>query len=127
MLSVTRDPVAGVRNNAVRVLAVIAAKHPEIEIPLAPIIQVLNFPDATDRNKASYVIVSLAKKKENINLVKKSAGLILINMLKLQQPNNHDPAYEILQTISGKKFGDRDYQAWENWLAADPTARPADR
>ena len=37
-------------------------------------------------------------------------------LLRLLQPNNHDHAYFILKTISGKEFGDRDYDAWAQWL-----------
>jgi hypothetical protein len=38
-------------------------------------------------------------------------------MLRLLKPNNHDPAYEILQLVSGESYGDRDYAAWEGWAA----------
>jgi len=115
MLLATRDPVSVVRNNAVRVLALIAANHPEIKIPVDPLLQVLNFPEATDRNKASYAIVLLALMKENAQPIIAS-GAVLISMLKLQQPNNHDPAYAILKNISGESFGERDYGAWQDWL-----------
>jgi hypothetical protein len=40
-------------------------------------------------------------------------------VLRLAQPNNHDPAYEILMQVSGETFGERDYAAWERW-AAEP-------
>lgn len=105
-----------VRNNAVRVLSDIALKHPEMEIPVEPILQVLNFPMATDRNKAGYTLASLSLKEKNKKLIIHKAGTILLSMLKLEQPNNHEPAYTILKNISGKNFGDRDYEAWEKWL-----------
>jgi hypothetical protein len=37
-------------------------------------------------------------------------------MLRLSQPNNHDFAYKILRTVSGKDYKARDYAAWEKWL-----------
>jgi hypothetical protein len=40
-----------------------------------------------------------------------------LRLLKLEQPNNHDPAYRILRTVSGENFGERDYAAWERWAA----------
>jgi len=39
-------------------------------------------------------------------------------MLRLRQPNNHDFAHSILKQISGRSFGDREYAAWEAWLAS---------
>lgn len=116
-LGSVRDPSGMVRNNVVRVLFEIAWKHPEIEIPLEPILQVLKFPATTDRNKAGYTLVYLSQKEKNKKDIIRSAGAILLEMLKLQQPNNHDPAYEILKNVSGERFGERDYVGWENWLS----------
>jgi hypothetical protein len=110
------DPSEMVRNNAVRVLGEIAMKHTEIDIPVEPILKVLNFPATTDRNKAGYVLSSLSQKPMNMKPIIQSGGFILFEMLKLKQPNNHDPAYLILKNVSGQNFGERDYHAWENWL-----------
>lgn len=38
-----------------RVLAEIALRHPQIEIPLVPILEVLEFPATTDRSKAAAI------------------------------------------------------------------------
>lgn len=116
VLGSIRDSSELVRNNAVRVLSDIAMKHPEIEIPVEPILQALNFPATTDRNKAGYTLVSPSQKEKNKKAIIQSVGQILLDMLKLQQPNNHDPAYAILKNISGQNFGERDYEAWEKWL-----------
>ncbi len=116
MLSITRDSVGGVRNNATRVLWSVAQNHPEIKIPVEPLLEVLNFPDATDRNKASFALAPLALKKENQKVIVQSAGRLLIDMLKLKQPNNREGAYMILMNLSDEKFGEQDVQAWEAWL-----------
>lgn len=113
-----RDPSSLVRNNTLRVLSEIANSHPEIDVPLAPVLNALEFPSTTDRNKAGYTLVGLSKLEKNKTPIAKSSGRTLLLMLKLAQPNNHDPAYQILQNISGKSFGDRDYDSWENWLAS---------
>jgi len=42
--------------------------------------------------------------------------LQIIDCLKMRQPNHHNPAHDILQKISGQKYGDRDYEAWQRWL-----------
>jgi hypothetical protein len=85
-------------------------------MPLAPILAALQFPSTTDRNKAGYVLVSLADRPENRAPILRTVGSVLLDMLALQQPNNHDPAYQILRKLSGKDFGERDYSAWRAWL-----------
>lgn len=117
-LASLRDSSGTVRNNTARVLSEIASKHPEIEIPVGPLLQMLEFPAATDRNKAGYALAALSKIEKNKNPILKSAGPTLLAMLKLQQPNNHDPAYQILKNLSGENFDDRDYNAWEKWVSA---------
>ncbi len=53
MLPSITDPSELVRNNAMHVLSLIAIDHPEVPIPVAPILEALRFPSTTDRNKAS--------------------------------------------------------------------------
>lgn len=115
-LGSTRDPSLLVRNNLVRVLSEIARRHPEIEISLEPILQVLKFPNTTDRNKAGYTLVYLSQIERNKPVIIHAAGFTLFEMLKLLQPNNHDPAYQVLKNISGQHFDRRDYASWERWL-----------
>ncbi len=107
-----------VRNNSMRVLSEIAMRHPDMAIPVEPIIGALHYPTTTDRNKAAYILLYLSKKEMNKPKIVQGAGEVLIEMLKLQQPNNHDPAFEILKSLSGKNFGARDYAAWEKWMTA---------
>lgn len=110
------DPDESVRNNAMRALAYISDSHKEIEIPLTPVLKAMNFPATTDRNKASAILCGLADRAEHQKTIAQCCGATLLQMLKLSQPNNHDHAYIILRKISGKEFGDRDYEAWEKWL-----------
>lgn len=118
-----RDSSSLVRNNVVRVFTDLASKHPEIEMPIEPFLQALQFPTTTDRNKAAYTLVPLSRKKRNKRLIVDRAGSTLIEMLKLQQPNNHEPAYEILKNISGEKYEARDYQSWQSWLALEKSRK----
>lgn len=94
-----RDASGLVRNNALRVLIDIARNHPGVEIPVEEVIQALRYPDTSDRNKAAFVILELAKRAEYRNLLIERAVPVLLEMLKLEQPNNHDPAYAILTTL----------------------------
>lgn len=114
-----RDESALVRNNAMRVFAEMASHHPEVELPLAPVLEMLDFPETTDRNKASAVLSSLAKKKELAPEIRRRAGRTLVAMLRLKQPNNHDFALAILNTLYGddrQPLAADDYEGWERWL-----------
>ncbi len=116
VLGAVSDSSELVRNNAVRVLLDLALRHPALDVPIEPILKVLNYPTTTDRNKAANTLVPLSLKEENKGLIKDEVGRILLEMLKLKQPNNHDPAYAILKNISGLSYGEHDHQAWEGWL-----------
>ncbi|WP_438038017.1 HEAT repeat domain-containing protein [Sorangium sp. So ce128] len=121
MLPMLNDPDALVRNNAMRVVAHVAMFHHDVPIPLTPFLKALDGPTTTDRNKAAAVTWGLIDRPEGTKLhaqVIKEAGPTLLKLLKLEQPNNHDFAYLILKKVSGKDFPERDYAAWEKWLAA---------
>ncbi|WP_437533583.1 HEAT repeat domain-containing protein [Sorangium sp. So ce726] len=121
MLPMLNDPDALVRNNAMRVVADVAMFHHDVPVPLTPFLKALDGPTTTDRNKAAAVTWGLIDRPEGTKLhaqVIKEAGPTLLKLLKLEQPNNHDVAYRILKKVSGKDFPERDYAAWEKWLAA---------
>lgn len=119
MLAAMHDSSSLVRNNAMRVLAEIALHHPEVDIPLEPVIAALSFPSTSDRNKAAATLHRLVSRPGGDRLydrVAREAGEVLLAMLALAQPNNHDYAYKILTQISGERFGERDDAAWRRWL-----------
>jgi len=118
--SAMTDPSALVRNNAMRVLAEIAHFHPEVSIPIEPVLSALDYPATTDRNKAAAILGYLLEHPNNRlsrGLIVRAAARPLLAMLKLQQPNNHDLAYKILKSVSGQSFSERNYQAWQAWIA----------
>jgi len=116
-LPALRDPDSMVRNNAMRVLQDIAHNHPEIAVPIEPALAALDFPETTDRNKALAMLEGMSGRSELQPAIRAHAAQ-LIALLRLQQPNNHDFAYAILKTISGRAYGERDYAAWERWAAS---------
>ncbi len=119
MVGAFRDRSALVRNNAMRVIAEVAFYHPELDVPIEPVLEALDYPATTDRNKAAAILDGLLKQPgaaaRNLPVARR-VGATLLAMLRLEQPNNHNFAYSILKTISGKSFGERDYAAWEAWL-----------
>jgi hypothetical protein len=111
------DPSAHVRNSILRVLGSLLSREVIPDFPKEAIIIALDFPDLTDRNKALYVLCSLAQHQENHHYILQKAGPYLMTNLKMKQPNLHLFAYDILKLISGKNFNEYDYAAWEKWVS----------
>jgi hypothetical protein len=121
MLPAIEDASPLVRNNAMRVLALISESHPEIPIPVEPIIEALHFPATTDRNKAAAILSGISSRPLSAHVrdqIVAGAGEVLADMLALKQPNNHDYAYKILKDLSGRDLGEHDVDAWRAWLRA---------
>jgi hypothetical protein len=117
------DPVGTVRNNAMRVLMFLAKARPELDYPVEDLIAALDFPSASDRNKAGYTLAALAAQPRYRAAIRDGATSTALRLLRVHQPNNHDPAYQILKLVSGESYGDRDYAAWERWAAANLPGR----
>ncbi len=111
------DPSETVRSNALRMLLVIATEHPDFEFPIADLITALDFAQTADRSKAAYCVAALATTPKYREAIRKDAVPVALELLRLEQPNNHDPAYLILVGVSGESFGERDYAEWARWAA----------
>ncbi len=121
LLPAIRDPSLTVRNAVLRVLQQVAREQRDLEIPLDPILQALDFPATTDRNKSLAVLDGLAERPDLRSEIARRAGPKLLEILALQQPNNHDYAYSILKKVSGEDFAARDEAAWKLWLETATT------
>lgn len=117
LVAAMQDPSDLVRNNATRVLVVALQLDPTLDVPIAPVIRNIDAPATTSRNKALHLLLGLAQRSENHERIAREAGPTLLRLLHLVQPNNHEPAWGILKTISGESYGARDYATWERWLA----------
>jgi len=111
------DPDAMVRNGGMRILAGMATAGKDVDYPIQDIIAALDFPATTDRNKAAAIVSGLLQFQRYRDAVVAQALPTVIRLLKLQQPNNHAFAYEILKKASGKDYGEREYAKWEAWVA----------
>lgn len=111
------DPSSGVRNNVVRVLLMIQLKADAVVVPIKAALHALRFPTTTDRNKAAYLLTGIAKHASPADRARiaREAGDTLVAMAAMQQPNNRDPAIDILKAISGEDHG-TDATAWRAWL-----------
>ena len=115
LVPAVRDPDESVRNNALRVLIALAGREPPMPLPLDPFLTALEYPATTDRNKAAFVLLGLARRPEHRERILREAGPTLLRMLELEQPNNHDPAYLILRELSGRALDERDHEGWRRW------------
>jgi hypothetical protein len=103
-----RDPDADVRNNATRalgVMAMYAQRHPEaiLRIPHEPFIAMLNSPIWTDRNKSSFVLMSLTDARDPVLLaeLRRKALPALSDMVRWQSIGHAFPAAVILGRMAG--------------------------
>jgi hypothetical protein len=97
MMPAFHDPSHLVRNNAMRVVALIARDHAELEIPLEPVLTALRFPGNTDRNKAGAILAGLVEHDPaRAKAIVAEVGDVLRAMAASRQPNNRDFAVEIL-------------------------------
>lgn len=110
------DPASVVRNNAARVFLVMASKDKTITLPIEKFTNMLHSPMLTDRNKALGVLFYLASQPRYASVIKQECGSDLMDSLKMQQPDLHVFAFQVLKQISGQQYGERDYAAWSQWL-----------
>ncbi|MES2217895.1 MAG: HEAT repeat domain-containing protein [Pseudomonadota bacterium] len=122
LMTSMQDADTKVRSSAMQVLTGTLYTLKKYDFPIEKVIDALDRPDLEERNKALTLLYVLSMQSGNAQYIKVHAKEQLIVQLKMEQPYVHDQAYLILQQISGIKFGDRDYEAWENWLNTTKTS-----
>ncbi|MCP0914686.1 MULTISPECIES: HEAT repeat domain-containing protein [Legionella] len=106
-----------VRNNVIRVMGETIEKAPIAQINVEPFVSLLNSPYGTDRNKALFLLTTAPLDKKSKWLIIRKGQKSLLALLRLKQPNNRGWAYLLLKKISGKKYDEYDFSAWEKWLS----------
>lgn len=105
LVSASRDPDEGVRNNAVRALGVLVeAGAVTVEtISAGLFIDMLNSGTWTDRNKASHLLVVLSKRRDPRlqHQLRLRALASLIEMARWRDPKHADDARFILGRVAG--------------------------
>jgi len=109
------DPASLVRNNVMRVIYYLVREHQGIEINLDQVIQALNYPSFTDRNKALVILRSLPLYKTLSKARLKRVLPILIEVLEKKDGHNFHNAHKVLKNISGEEFALDDIHKWKEW------------
>ena len=102
LLEAIRDSLAYVRNEAARALIPLARLSVEtgaFEVPIEPIVDLLNRPTATDRNKAAAILLQLAADPLKRAAIQAHAGKRLEAMASSRAPFNHDVALRVLDVL----------------------------
>lgn len=112
------DPDGGVRNNAARAMipiAQLASECDSLKIDAEPFLTMIQFPSATDRNKAGLVLAHIAENNRVLcSRIKQEIGPLVVKMANSKQPNNYFTGQAIISTISGKDYSKLPggYSAW---------------
>lgn len=112
------DKSIEVRNNAMRVISETMRTTKTADIDVMPFLNLLDSPYVTDRNKALNVLLQATRSKQLSELIIEKAGKRLVTLLQLKQPDNWQPAYLILKTVSGRDFGVKNVAAWKQWVSS---------
>jgi hypothetical protein len=113
-----KDPSAGVRNEALRLLGAVQKDQKRVISPLEPVLEALWFPLGTDRNKAGWALVRIVETEGAVRRkqILDTAGEMLMQMVGMEQPIDHEPALKVLTILAGRDLG-ADEAAWRRWLA----------
>jgi hypothetical protein len=108
LVPATRDPAEGVRNNAIRALAIIAKlgqRKPELKlrVPWEPFVAFLNSLVWTDRNKASFALMELSATRDSelFRSLRATAVPSLIEMARWKSRGHAAAAFFLLGRVGG--------------------------
>ncbi len=117
LLPSIKDPESVVRNNSMRVIYYIVRAYPNISFDISEVIDALDYPSFTDRNKALVILRSISLddlSKEELNKLVP----ILLEILEKKDAHNYRNAHRVLKNLSKKEYPINDITKWKEWGAA---------
>jgi hypothetical protein len=119
------DPAEEVRSAALLILSDVALYRKSLVLDITKIVPTLDDPETSVRAKALAVLVGLAENSAYRTYIIVKGGPLLVGLLKLHEPSNHDLAFTILSLLSKETYGRRDYKSWDAWVASQSSATAA--
>lgn len=114
LLPAIKDPKSSVRNSSMRVIYYIVRKYPELQFDISEVINALDFPSFTDRNKALVILRSISLADVQSDELLRLAE-ILIEILEKKDAHNYKNAYTVIKKLSSKEFAIDDIESWKKW------------
>ncbi|CAA9368382.1 MAG: hypothetical protein AVDCRST_MAG68-5198 [uncultured Gemmatimonadetes bacterium] len=125
LLHAVEDPDDGVRNNAVRALALLAGwarEHPEagVVIPSAPFLRLVDSVSWSDRNKGVFALMALTATRDPALLAELRARSLpsLVEMARWTSPGHAMGPFLVLARVAGMT----DAAAFQAWQAGEREA-----
>ncbi|OJJ17240.1 hypothetical protein BKI52_31530 [marine bacterium AO1-C] len=116
LMPAINDPESRVRNNVMRVIYYLVRNQKGVKVNLDKVIQALNYPSFTDRNKALVILRSLPLYQVLSKARLKRVLPVLIEILEKKDGHNFRNAHQVLKNISGEKFTYDDIGSWQQWI-----------
>lgn len=114
LLPSIKDPSSNVRNASLRVIYYISRAHPALITNLSPVLDVIDFPSFTDRNKALVILRSVTL--DELSKVERNRLIpILLEIMEKKDAHNYRNAHLVLKKLSGQTFNMDDIQSWRSW------------
>ena len=119
-----KDPESQVRSNAARSLVPIAylSAHTALPFPIQPILDMLQYPAASERNKAVSILLQLAGTPENHQAIRSQGGGILVQLAGARQPVQREHSLTLLSMVTGESYG-KDVDKWRAWWKAQQAGK----
>lgn len=113
-LGALRDSSSAVRGAGLQILADVVNHRKDLRVDVEKILPLLDDPVGVVRGKTMGLLVPMIDDAAQREKMFASAPR-LVDLLKLQQPDNHSLAFTVLGLLSRKSFDRRDYASWESW------------
>ncbi len=119
-----KDPDSQVRNNASRSLVPIAylSAHTAVPFPIQPILEMLQYPAAADRNKAVSILLQLAADPANHQAIRSQGGGVLVQLAGAKHPAQREHSLTLLTMVTGETYG-KDLDKWRAWWKAQQAGK----
>ncbi len=113
-MAAINDPAGPVRNNSMRVIYYAVRADDQIYVDLDRIIEALDYPSFTDRNKALVILRSMPLNNLSKSQLSKSIP-ILLEILEKKDAHNYRNAHTVIKKISREEHGIDELEKWQEW------------